>query len=599
MYELDKPDNLVEMFENSVEKFAANKWLGTRNEEKNEYEWVTYKDTAIRIDNMRSGFAQLGIGKHDTVSVIANNCVEWAVACFATYGLGARFVPMYEAELASIWEYIIKDSNAKVLLVSKPEIYQKVKDFQKKIKGLDHVVMMYGKDETSMYQLEQMGRGKPVKSLYPDADDIAGLIYTSGTTGDPKGVLLSHGNFTSNVHAAQKAYDVLDENMRTLSFLPWAHSFGQTTELNSLMHVGGSTGFAESSKTIPRDLQLVRPNFLVGVPRVFNKVYDGVKAKINEKGGLARALFNMGINAGVKRRELAGQGKSNALANLKLALADKIVFKKIRQGFGGQLQYAMSASAALNPRVVEFFFDIGIPIFEAWGMTELSPAGSLSTPDDYKIGSVGKAIDKVKFAIDKSFKSEDPRQGELIVYGPNVMKGYHNKPKQTSAAFTDDGGLRTGDFAYIDDDGFLYITGRIKENFKLENGKFVYPAAIEEEIRLLPYVEQAMIYGINQEYTICIVYPDFDVMEKYAKRQGLPCEPEQMLNHQKIKDFFENKITKQLSSKFASYEIPKKFIFSVQGVSVENGLLTQTLKIKRREIVKRFARQIEDAYKEN
>lgn len=599
MYTLDKPDNLVEMFEESVSRFGSNLWMGTKNEAKDGYDWVTYDQVAKRIANLRGGLTQLGIRKGDAVGIIANNRVAWATVCYATYSLAGRYVPMYEAELEKTWRYIVEDAAVRVLFVSKPEILAKVKNWPDEIETLTHVVLIDGQGEGSIAELEKVGADTIVPAVYPEADDIAGLIYTSGTTGAPKGVLLSHGNLTSNVHAAANAYPQLDENLRTLSFLPWAHSYGQTAELHFLMRLGGSTGFAEGPLTIVDDLALVKPTFLVAVPRIFSRVYDGLNTKMNEQGGLAKTLFDMGVNAGIERRRLKKEGRTSIVNDLKLKIADAIVFKKIRDKFGGRLMYSLSSSAALSPHIAEFFEDVGIPVYEAWGMTELSPAGTINSPQHNRLGSAGRPIDKVRLVIDKTFDSDNLEEGELIVYGPNVMKGYHNKPEETRATMTEDGGLRTGDRAYIDADGYLHITGRIKEQFKLENGKFVSPATMEEEIKLLPCVEHTMIYGLNRPFTVCLVYPDFIVMEKLAKQHGWPTAPAAMVADPAVQSYIENQILSGLKGKFGSYEIPKKFLFLSEGFSVDNGMITQTFKLKRREVLKAYQPMIEDAYRKH
>jgi len=597
-YTLDKPDNLVGIFEETLARFGDREWLGTKNKKTNTYDWVTYRDVAKRIDAIRGGLAKIGVQKGDGVAIIDNNSVEWAACCYATYGLGGRFIPMYKAELLKIWKYIITDSGTSVLFVRDKEIYEKVKNWTNEIESLKNIYIINGTGPESLAELEKLGAANPIPAIHPNADDIAGLIYTSGTTGEPKGVLLSHGNFSSNVHACIKNMPMLDEHDRTLSFLPWAHSYGQTAELNTLIRMGGSCGFAEGPQTIVDDLLLVKPTLLVAVPRIFNRVYDGLHARMNEEGGLAKKLFFMGKNAGQKKRDLARDGKSSFITNLKFRIADKLVFSKVRARFGGNMKMTVSSSAALSPNIAEFFFDIGLPIYEAWGMTEISPAGSSNTPMAYKIGSVGRAVDKVTFVIDKSVTGPESRDGELIVYGPNVMKGYHNKPKETAETMTADGGLRTGDSAYIDKDGFLYITGRIKEQFKLENGKFVYPATIEEEIKLIPYVEFAMVYGLNMPYTICLVYPDFIVMGKYAKENNLPTDPVEMIKDERIVKLFENAIKNQLEGKFGNYEVPKKILLMSEGFSVDNGMLTQTLKLKRRAVLQKYQSDIDRLYKE-
>src|SRR5664280_2734438 len=597
-YTLDKPDNLVGIFEETLARFGDREWLGTKNKKTNTYDWVTYRDVAKRIDAIRGGLAKIGVQKGDGVAIIDNNSVEWAACCYATYGLGGRFIPMYKAELLKIWKYIITDSGTSVLFVRDKEIYEKVKNWTNEIESLKNIYVIDGTGPDTLAELEKLGAANPIPAIHPNADDIAGLIYTSGTTGEPKGVLLSHGNFSSNVHACIKNMPMLDEHDRTLSFLPWAHSYGQTAELNTLIRMGGSCGFAEGPQTIVDDLLLVKPTLLVAVPLIFNRVYDGLHARMNEEGGLAKKLFFMGKNAGQKKRDLARDGKSSFITNLKFRIADKLVFSKVRARFGGNMKMTVSSSAALSPNIAEFFFDIGLPIYEAWGMTEISPAGSSNTPMAYKIGSVGRAVDKVTFVIDKSVTGPESRDGELIVYGPNVMKGYHNKPKETAETMTADGGLRTGDSAYIDKDGFLYITGRIKEQFKLENGKFVYPATIEEEIKLIPYVEFAMVYGLNMPYTICLVYPDFIVMGKYAKENNLPTDPVEMIKDERIVKLFENAIKNQLEGKFGTYELPKKILLMSEGFSVDNGMLTQTLKLKRRAVLQKYQSDIDRLYKE-
>jgi len=595
---LDKPDNLIDWWEESAAQFADRRLFGTKNKN-GVYEWVTFKEVGERINNLRAGLAQLGTGKGDAVGIIANNRVEWAVAGFATWGRCARFVPMYEAELLQIWKYIITDSQIKVLFVSKPEIYEKIKDFPKDIPTLKHIFVIDAEGEHSMAAVEKMGAAKPVPPQHPQPDDVAELIYTSGTTGNPKGVLLSHGNFTSNALAGIKLYPELKANeVVNLVILPWAHSFGQTAELFAITYLGGAMGLVESPATIVNDILQVKPTFMVAVPRVFNRIYDGLWTKMNKEGGLAKKLFVMGIEAARKKRELAAQGKSDFMTNVKFQLGDKIVFKKIRERLGGRLMGSMSGSAAMNPEIAQFFFDIGIPIYDCYGLTETSPAASMNGSLDYRLGSVGKAIDKVKIVIDKSVVEEDATDGEIIVYGPNVMKGYHNRPEDTKAAMTPEGGFRTGDRGRLDKDGFLYITGRIKEQYKLENGKFCFPVALEEEICLVHFVQQAVIYGLNRPFNICIVVPDPEVLLNYAKEKGLPQDIKTLVERQDIIDMISEDIMKHLKGKFGGYEIPKKFLLIPEPFSLESGTLTPTMKLKRNAVLAKLKDKIEALYKE-
>lgn len=591
-----EPNNLVEFLENSVAAYSNKPLFGTKNS-RGIYEWVTYKDVGERVDNLRGGLAQIGVGKDDAVGIIANNRVEWAVAAFATYGRGGRFVPMYEAELEKIWEYIIRDSSVKILFVSRPEIYEKVRTFTETISTLERIFLIEGSGENSMADLERRGQSLPVPSIRPQPDDIAGLIYTSGTTGNPKGVLLSHGNFTSNSHGGRKKYPELDEWGRSLVILPWAHSYGQTAELYTMIYLGGAMGFMESPLTIATDMALVKPTWLIAVPRVFNRIYDGLWARMNEAGGLARKLFVMGVESAKRKRELAAEGRSYFLTNLKFKIADKIVFQKIRDRLGGCLMGAMTGSATMNPQISQFFFDIGIPLYDCYGLTETSPAVAMNASYSYRLGSVGPAIEKVKIVIDKSLGDPEKDDGEIIVYGPNVMKGYHNKPAETAAVMTEDGGFRTGDRGRLDEDGFLYITGRIKEQYKLENGKFVFPVSLEEDIRLIPYVENTMVYGEGKPYNICLIVPDFAVLEEYARRNSLPTNPKELVERNEIRELISEEVIQSLEGKYAHYEIPEKFIFLSENFSLENGTMTQTMKLKRRNVIEKYRDLIESQYR--
>ena len=595
-YELEKPDNLVEFLERSVAKYPDHPLFGTKNVS-GTYDWVTYREVGRRVDNLRGGLARQGIGKGDAVGLIANNRVEWAVAAFAAYGLGARFIPMYESELLHVWEYIITDSAVKVLLVSKQDIYDKIKNFTGKIPTLQKIFVIDATGPGTMTELESVGQENPMPSLHPNPDDIAVLIYTSGTTGDPKGVLLSHGNLTSNSHAGRKFYPELNANSRTLSILPWAHSFGQTAELYTMIQLGGSIGFMEKPTTIVSDMAQVRPTFLIAVPRVFNKIYDTLWSKMNEMGGFKKSLFVMGVESAKKRRELAEKGQSDFMTNLKFRIADQLVFHKIRDMFGGRMLGSMTGSAAMNKEISLFFFDMGIPLYDCYGMTETSPAITMNGSVAFKFGTVGRPIEKVKVVIDRSVVEEGAEDGEIICYGPNVMKGYHNKPEQTKEVMTTDGGVRTGDRGRLDEDGYLYITGRIKEQFKVENGKFVFPASLEEDICLVPAVQNAVIYGDNRPYTICLIVPDFFVLEKYAEKHNLPADIKTLIQRKDVQDMMANEITSSLKGKYGSYEIPKKFLFVTEIFTLENGMLTQTMKLKRRVVLTKYMDQIEALYK--
>jgi len=599
MYKYHKPDNLAELFENAVNRWPDNNLFGTKNNN-GDIDWFTYRDIGTRIDNLRSGLASLGVKKGDAVGVIANNRPEWAVAAFATYGLGGQFIPMYEAELTSTWKYIISDSALKVLFVANDEIYHMVKDFPGEISTLETIYIIDSDRENSISELEKKGETAPVELIHPDPYDVAALVYTSGTTGEPKGVELTHGNLTSNARGGAIIFpDFCREDGRSVSILPWAHSFGQTAELYNFLQFGGSIGFMESVQTLGDDLALFKPTFIVAVPRVFNKIYDGLWAKMNDEGGLAKKLFTMGVNSAKTKRELARDGKSSFLTNLKFKIADKIVFSKVRERFGGKVEGAMTASATMNVEVAHFFHDIGIPVYDCYGLSETSPGVTMSCPTAYRIGSVGKAMEDVRVFIDTQYGDPVIGDGEIVVYGPNVMKGYNNKPEATKSVMTEDGGFRTGDRGRIDEDGFLYITGRIKEQYKLENGKYVFPSSLEEDIRLVPEVANAMVYGEGRAYNVCLIIPDFMVLEKTVAELNISSDPQDIVSSEAIQKMITDKIKASLENKYGGYEIPKKYLFIAEDFTLENGMLTQTMKLKRRSVLERYEDQIEKLYLKN
>ncbi len=598
MWSYEKPDNLMEWWEESEKKFKDNVLFWVHNN-KGSLDPITYGEIGRRIRNARGGLAQMGVQEHDAVGIISSNRPEWAVLAFAAYGRNARFIPMYEKELLETWKYIVQDAKIKFLMVSTPEIYEKVKHFQEEIPTLENIYIIDSQGENSLAALEKMGEENPEEPLTPHHDDIAVLIYTSGTTGAPKGVLLSHGNLTYCSRAGYRLYPELTEEQVGLSMLPWAHSYAFSAELNNWIQFGGSLGFMRDVETLPEDLQIVKPTYLISVPRVFNRIYDGIQAKMSDAGGLKKKLFDKACATARKKRELEQEGKSSSLLNMQFKFLDKIVFDKVREALGGRVTGALTASAAMNREIGEFFFDIGIPIYDCYGLTETAPAVTMNSPGAWRLGSVGKVLEGQQVVIDQSEVEEGARDGEIIVYGPNVMKGYHNKPEETAKVLMSDGGFRTGDRGMFDKDGFLWITGRIKEQFKLSNGKYVFPAAIEEEMKLLPYVANAMIYGDGKPYNICLLVPDFEYSARWAQSNGVSSKPEDLVANKDFTDMLKQEVASHLKKTFGGYEIPKKFLFLKDDFTVENGMLTQTLKVKRRVVIDHYQEEIERLYAED
>lgn len=343
------------------------------------------------------------------------------------------------------------------------------------------------------------------------------------------------------------------------------------------------------------EMQVIAPTFLIAVPRIFNKIYDGIMTKMAETGGLAEKLFNMGVESARQIRE-AGVENVGLGTRLKFKLVNAVVFKKIRARFGGRLKGALSGSATMNVNIGHFFRDVGIPVYDCYGLTETTPAVSMNSPGAFRPGSVGRPIEYVTVQIDNSVVEPNAPDGEIVIYGPNVMQGYNNKPEATADTMTADGGFRTGDRGYLDKDGFLFISGRIKEQYKLENGKYVFPAGLEEEIRLLPWVENAMLVGEGRAFNVCLIVPDFLVVANWAKENGLPNNPQSLVSDGSLQKMVADEIIQHLKGKFGGYEIPKKYIFLSEKFSLENGMLTQTMKLKRREVLARYRPPIESLF---
>ena len=595
MWTYEKPDNLVEWWEESVQRYRDNTLFWVKNDNGG-LDSISYGEIGRRIDHARGGLAHAGIGQGDFVGIIANNRPEWCILSYATYGLNARFVPMYENERSRTWQYVLTDSAVKVLIVSSSEIHDRVKGFLDEIPTLEKIVVIDTDGHNSLKALEKTGADHPVAPIIPAPDDIAVLIYTSGTTGDPKGVLLSHGNLTYTSRGGYKIYPELSESHVGLSILPWAHSYALSGELNNWIQFGGSLGFMGDVTTLAEDLKRVRPTYLVCVPRLFNRIYDGIMARMEEAGGLKKKLFHAARKTAQDKRRLKEEGTSSLWTDLKFSILDKLVFSKIRAGFGGRLTGALTASAVMNREIGEFFYDIGIPAFDCYGLSETSPAVAMNCRNAYRLGSVGKVLEGQRVVIDPSVVEEGADDGEMIVYGPNIMKGYHNKPEETQKVMTADGGFRTGDRGRFDSDGFLYITGRIKEQYKLENGKYVFPASIEEDIKLLPNVANVMVYGEGKPYNICLVHPDFEVLGRYAEKQNIPSDPESLVKNTDVTGMIEREIVQWLKKKYGGYEIPKKYIFLVDDFTRENDMITPTMKLKRRIVKKGYQDLIDSAY---
>ena len=587
---------LVDILKRSTHTFASRELFGEKRD--GAWVWTTYARFGELVDDLRGGLAQLGVGAGDRVAVISNNRLEWAVGAYASYSLGAVYVPMYESQQAKEWQYILADCGAKVVFCATDAIARTVRGMKDALPRLEQVLRFTGSEsEQDAYAcLLRRGAETPSPMVNPKPADLAGLIYTSGTTGNPKGVMLSHANIARNVSAIHEIFPMSQED-RSLAFLPWAHVFGQTVELHALLSMGASMGIAEAVEKIIDNLGEVRPTLLMSVPRIFNRIYDGLQKRMATEKVVTRTLFNHGLSVSAQRRELALQGKKSALLDAQHAVLDRIVFSKVRARFGGRLKYAFSGGAAIAREVAEFIDNLGITVYEGYGLTETSPIATANYPGHRKIGSVGQALPGVRIDIDTT-ATGDASQGEVVVHGHNVMLGYYNLPEENAKVFTGDGGFRTGDMGYLDPDGFLYITGRIKEQYKLENGKYVVPVPIEQALALSTFITNAMVHGQNKPFNVALIVVDLDTLKKWAAEKGLDATsiPE-LLKRPEVQTLYREQINEHTRG-FKGYERPQRFLLLGEDFTVGNDMLTASLKLKRRGVLNRYGDAVEALYRQ-
>ena len=582
-------NNLVELYQWSCAAHADREVLGTKKQ--GAWQWLTYRQLGQLIDDVRGGLAGLGVQAGDRVAFIGDNSVEWAAAAYATYGMAASFVPMYQAQRPSEWQFILRDCSARVVFVATEAAYDALQGMRASLPDLAHVIGLKRPRGVpdSWSGLVAAGVARPVPARSPDPQSVAGFIYTSGTTGKPKGALLSHANISSNIEAVHQVIEISPDD-RFLSFLPWAHSYGQTVELHMLLSWGASLAINDELPKLLDNMAEVKPTVLVAVPRIFNRIYDMVTREIAGQPALLQKLINGGVDAAIRRSRGEPIGTIDAL---KLAFDEKVVFQKILDKFGGRLRYAFSGSATLSRKVAEFIDALGIAVYEGYGLTETSPIVTSNNTSGRRFGTVGRALPGVRVVIDTSVTG-DEREGEIIVYGPNVMIGYHNRPAENEAALMPDRGLRTGDLGYLDEDGYLIISGRIKEQYKLENGKYVMPSVLEETLKLSPFIGNVMIHGDGRPCNVALVVPSVLALQAWAQKTGVTLA-EDPTKDERVRALIRSEI-ERLSVDFKGFEKPRDIALIHEDFTIDNGLLTPTLKLKRREVVARHARVIEELY---
>jgi len=533
---------------------------------------------------------QWGIQKGDRVAILSENRPEWMIADFACMASGIVDVPIYTTLTAEQTLYLLQNSRARVVFVSTIEQLRKVQSIQAKT-SLEKIVVMDDVAEVNVI---------PLWSLISDAsverdqqfdqqanqvtpDDLATLIYTSGTTGTSKGVMLSHGNLTSCALMASKQAEWQQSDVY-LSFLPLSHVTAR--HVDYVCYLDGATiVYCAVFDQLPQMLRDAKPTIIVAVPRVYEKVRQEAERRAGH--GLKRKIFDWALRVGAKHQQEISDGKTPT--GMAWKLADRLVYSKIRHGFGGRSRVYFSGGAPLGKDMAEWFCSMGIPIMEGYGLTETSPTLSVNRRGAFKIGSVGKVNDGLQLKI-----AED---GEILVKGPTVFKGYWEMPDETRAAFVD-GWFKTGDIGELDSDGFLYITDRKKDLIKTSGGKFIAPQPIENALKANVLVAQAAVIGDKRKYASVIISPHFPLLEDWARANGVTFKSHQeLVASEKVRDLYRG-IVEDLNKRLAHFETIKKIVVVPDEFTVATGEITPTLKLKRRVIENKYHQQIEQLYQE-
>jgi len=517
----------------------------------------------------------LGIKPNDKIAIITNrNRTEWHITDIGIMQLGAQTVPIYDSTSKIELEYIFNHAEVKFCFVATETLYNKVSEISSKIPTLKKIISFdIIPNKTSLNDLVEIGNNlrnqievdaikKTVKS-----SDLATIIYTSGTTDKPKGVMLSHSNIISNIDACLSIIPVFKNNVNSLSFLPVSHIFERV--ILYIYQVSGiSIYFAESMETIPADLAYVKPHILTVVPRLLEKIHDKIIEKGNELSSIKKRIFNWAIKIGYDFEPYGQNGKSY---ERDLYRARKLIFKKWKEVFGGNVEAMYCGSAKLQTRLVRIYNAAGIPVFDGYGLTETSPVISVNTPfeNGLKIGTIGKPVKNVEVII-----AED---GEILSKGPNNMLGYYKNEEKTEASFVN-GYFKTGDLGKIDDDGFLYITGRKKETFKTSGGKYITPTKIESELRKSLFIEQLVVIGESEKMPAAIIQPNFDLLKDFIGLSDIANDV--LIKNEKALSKIQSEID-FVNEELGQWEKIKRFELTPDTWTVDDGHLTPTMKVKR------------------
>ena len=611
---------ITTFFEESVQKFPNNIYLWEKKNGK--YNGKTYQEVRERVHQFAAGLISIGVKKGDRIALIAEGRNDWVVSEIGMLYAGAINVPLSVklSEPAEI-EFRVKHSGAKIIIVSRGQL-KKVRPIIEKLPELKNIILLDEEKKQSdneIYFSEIIKNGKNYletnlsefektwKSVQPD--DYANICYTSGTTADPKGIILSHGNYTSNVEQSYTLMEIT-EDFKTLLILPWDHSFAHTTGIYCFMGKGASMAAIEvgstpmeTLKNIPKNIKEIKPTILFSVPSLAKNFKKNIEKGIKEKGGIAEKLFNNALKISYKYNKL-GWNKGKGLTFIYkplIKLYDKILFSKIREAFGGKLKFFVGGGALLDIDLQKFFYAIGVPMYQGYGLTEASPVISSNSAHKHKLGSSGALVQPMECKICDDEGNELPvgKKGEIVIKGANVMKGYWKNDEATKETIKGDW-LHTGDLGYLDKDGFLYVLGRFKSLLIADDGEKFSPESIEEAfVNNSKYIDQCVLYNNQNPYTIALIVPNKEAIKKWANEHNIDLTKQQGIENTCL--LFEEELKKyrtdgKYEDMFPQRWLPASVALLNEAFTEENHLMNSTLKIVRGKVVEKYKKWIDYLY---
>ncbi len=622
---------LPEMFEASVERHPdtpAQSYKGGIHDRSlaptaiaaapdGDYRSLTYADTQGVVRRLAAGFRELGVEPGDALGVYADTRLEWALTDFATLAAGGVVTTIYPKASVRQVSHLLSDSDAVGAVVADRELRERVVEADV---SLDFLVTMDESDPLDagpdcytlgdVYDLGVEAYDEPAYESWldeRDPSDTASLIYTSGTTGQPKGVTLTHANFKANVDQCfrrfgprpDRAGPAVTEGTRTVSFLPLAHVFERLAGHFLMFASGATVAYAESSDTLREDFSAVRPEVGTSVPRVYEKMYDAV-AENAADSAVSKRIFEWATDVGKRYHRADDPG---VLLAAGMGVADRLVFSQVREALGGELDFMISGGGSLQPELCRLYHAMGIPVLEGYGLTETAPVVAANPPEAFEIGTVGPPVLDCEVTVDESVDPENPRVapdsevGELLVRGPNVFEGYHGLPEATEDAF-DDGWFRTGDVVERRSDGYISFVERSKQILKLSTGKMVAPGPVEDALATSPFIEQALVFGDDRKFVGALVVSNTGAIRDWAADAGVsvPEDDAALVDHDGVRERVAREV--ELANRgFESHESVKRFVIVPEDFTEENGLLTPSLKKKRRDILEHYADEVESVYR--